>query len=57
MEKVTQMVRNYCGSTIRKTAEEFNINREGVTLILTKDLNMKEACSRIVPKNLYCMII
>jgi len=38
--------------TVQKTVEQISIIRDTVRLILTKELNMKKACTKMVPKNL-----
>jgi hypothetical protein len=46
------MVRNDSRSTARKTAEELHMTRETVRLNLTKDLNMKKVCPKMITKDL-----
>jgi len=38
--------------TVRSIAEEVNIDRETVRKILTKDLDMRKVCAKMVPKEL-----
>jgi hypothetical protein len=48
-EKDDNMVRNYCQLTVQIIAEDLNTNREILRLILTKYLNMKTDCDKMVP--------
>ena len=38
--------------TVRSTAEQVNIDRETVRKILTEDLDMRNVCAKMVPKEL-----
>jgi len=38
--------------TVRRIAEQVNIDRETVRKILTEDLDMKKVCAKMVPKEL-----
>ena len=38
--------------TVRKIAEQVNIERETVRKILTEDLGMRKVCAKMVPKEL-----
>ena len=38
--------------TVRSIAEQVNIDRETVRIILTEDLDMRKVCAKVVPKEL-----
>jgi len=38
--------------TVRSIAEQVNIDRETVRIILTEDLDMRKVCAKMVPKKL-----
>ena len=46
------MLRDNRRLTVRSIAEQVNIDRETVRKILTKDLDMRKACAKMVPKEL-----
>ena len=50
--KVHQIVRENRRLTVRCIAEQVNINKETVRKILTKDLDMRNVCAKMVPKEL-----
>jgi energy-converting hydrogenase A subunit M len=50
--KVRQIVRQNRRLTVRSIAEQVNIDKETVTKILTEDLDMRKACTKMVPKEL-----
>jgi DNA-directed RNA polymerase sigma subunit (sigma70/sigma32) len=50
--KVRQIARQNSRLTDRSIAEQANIDRERVRKLLTKDLDMRKVCSKIVPKDL-----
>jgi len=50
--KIHQIVRENRRLTVRSIAEQVNIDRETVRKILTKDLNMRKVCAKMVPKKL-----
>ena len=50
--KVRQIVRENRRMTIRAIAEQVNIDRETVRKILTEDLDMRQVCAKMVPKEL-----
>jgi hypothetical protein len=50
--KVCQIVNENRRLAIRGIAEQANINRETVRELLTEDLDMREACAKIVPEEL-----
>jgi len=52
IENVRQIVRENCRLTVRSTAEQVNIDRETVRKILTEDLDMRNMCAKMVPKEL-----
>jgi len=41
-----------CRLTVRKIAEQVNMDRETVTEILTEDLDMRKVFAKMVPKEL-----
>ena len=41
-----------CQLTVRSIAEQVNIDRETVRKILTEDLDMREVCAKMIPKEL-----
>ena len=49
---VRQIVRENRRFTVRSLAEQVNIDRETVGKILTEDLNMRNVCAKMVPKEL-----
>ena len=50
--KVRQILRENRLFTVRSIAEQVNIDRETVGEILTEDLNMRNVCAKMVPKEL-----
>ena len=50
--QVCQIVRENRRLTVRSTAEQVNIDRETVRKILTKDLDMRKVCAKMVPTEL-----
>ena len=50
--KIRQIVRENLRLTIRSIAEQVYIDRETVRKILTEDLDMRELCANMVPKEL-----
>jgi orotate phosphoribosyltransferase-like protein len=55
-DKNVEKVRTFVGTDrrldIRVIAEELNMDKETVRQILTKNLNTKKVCAKMVPKNL-----
>ena len=49
-EKVNELVRSDRRLTVRMMAEELNINRESVRIILSEELGMRKMCAKMVPK-------
>jgi len=49
---VRQIVRENRRLTVRSIAEQVNIDRETVRNILTEDLDMRNVCAEMVPKDL-----
>jgi len=43
--------------TVRSIAEQENIDRETVRKILTEDLDMRNVCAKMVPKELTAIVI
>jgi len=52
VERVRSLVRSDCRLTLRMISTELNLNRFTIHQILTKDLDMRKVCTKIVPKNL-----
>ena len=50
--KVCQIVREKHWLIVRSIAEQVNIDRDVVRKILTEDLDMREVCAKMVPKEL-----
>jgi len=50
--KIHQIVCENCRLTVRSIAEQVNIDRETIRKILTEDLDMRNACAKMVPKEL-----
>ena len=50
--KIRQIVHENCWLTVRRLAEQVNINTETVRKILTEDLDMRKVCAKMVPKEL-----
>jgi len=50
--KLRQIVCENHQLTVKSIAEQVNINRETVRKILTEDLDMRKACTKVVPKEL-----
>ena len=48
--KVNELVRSDRRLTVRMMAEELNINRESVRIILSEELGMRKMCAKMVPK-------
>ena len=48
--KVNELVRSDRRLTVRMMAEEQNINRESVRIILSEELGMRKMCAKMVPK-------
>jgi len=49
---VCQILRENRRLTVRRIAEQVNIDRETVRKIVTEDLDMRKACAKMVPKEL-----
>ena len=47
--KVTEMIKNNRQSSAREIGERLNNNRVTLKLILTKDLNIKRVCAKVIP--------
>jgi histone-lysine N-methyltransferase SETMAR len=52
VKNVKELVRSDRRLTVRFVADQLNLNRETVRLILTENLNMRKVCAKMVPKNL-----
>jgi len=52
IRKFRQIVRENLRLTVRSIAEQVNIDRETVGKILTEDLDMRNVCAIMVPKEL-----
>jgi len=52
VERVRSLVRSDHRLTLRMISSELNLNRFTVHQILTQDLDMRNVCAKIVPKNL-----
>ena len=50
--RVTKLFRSNRRLTVRLTADEVNMNRETLRLILTVELRMRKGCAKMVPRNL-----
>jgi hypothetical protein len=50
--KVRQIVSENRQLTIRSIAQQANINRETVRIILTEDLDVRKVCAKMFPKEL-----
>jgi len=50
--KVRQIVCENRRLTVRSIAEQMDIDKETVRKILTEDLDMREVCAKLVPKEL-----
>jgi hypothetical protein len=50
--RVKEFVRSDRRLTVKMIADEVNMNRETVRLILTEELGMKKICAKMVPSNL-----
>jgi hypothetical protein len=50
--KIRKIVRANHRLTVRRIAEQVNIERETVRKILTEDLDMRKVCAKMVPKEL-----
>jgi predicted transcriptional regulator len=50
--KVRQLVRENRWLTVRRIAEQVNIDRETVRKILNEDLDMRKVCAKMAPKEL-----
>jgi len=50
--RVRELVRHDRRLTVRMIADEVNMKRETVRLILTKELGMRKICAKMVPRNL-----
>ena len=50
IDRVKQMVRVDCRMTVRIISEELSISRDTVWKILTKNLEMRKLCAKMVPK-------
>ena len=48
--KIHQIVHKNRQLTVRRIAEQVNIDRETVRNILTEDLDMRKVCAKMVPK-------
>lgn len=51
LARVRELVRSDRRLSVKMIAEELNINRETVRLIITEDLGMRKICAKMVPKN------
>ena len=47
-----QIVRENCRLTVRRMAEQVNIDRETIRKILIEKIYMKKVCAKMVPKKL-----
>ncbi|XP_050538772.1 protein GVQW3-like [Daktulosphaira vitifoliae] len=52
VEKIDKIIRQDRRLSVRAVAEIVNIDRESVSKILVKNLNMKKVCAKMIPKNL-----
>jgi len=52
VERVRSLVRSDCQLTLRMISSELNLNQFTVHQILTQDLDMRNVCAKMVPKNL-----
>jgi len=52
IKKVRQILRENRLLTVRSIAEQVNFDRETVRKILTEDLDMRNVCAKMVPKEL-----
>jgi len=52
VERARSLVRSDHRLTLRMISSELNVNRFTVHQILTQDLDMRKACTKMVPKNL-----
>jgi GH24 family phage-related lysozyme (muramidase) len=50
--RVGELVRSDRRLRVRMIADETNVNRETVRLILTEELGMRKICAKMVPRNL-----
>ena len=50
VERVRQNVRSDCRLTVRMIANELGMNSERVWRIITKDLEMRKICAKMVPR-------
>jgi hypothetical protein len=50
--RVRELVRSDRRLTVKMIADEVNMNRETVRLILTEELGMRKICAKMVPRNL-----
>jgi orotate phosphoribosyltransferase-like protein len=49
---VRELARSYRRFTVKMAADELNMNRETVRLILTEELGMKKSCAKMSPRSL-----
>ena len=49
---VRELVRSDRRLTVKMLADEINMNRETVRLILTEELGIRKICAKMVPRNL-----
>jgi len=49
---VRELVQSNRRLTVKMVADEVNMNRETVRLILTEELGMRKICAKMVPSNL-----
>jgi hypothetical protein len=50
--QVRELVQSYRRLTVKMIADEVNMNRDTVCLILTEKLGMRNICAKMVPRNL-----
>jgi len=50
--KVRQILRENRRLTVRRIAEQVNIDRETIRKILTEDLDMRKVCAKMAPKEI-----
>jgi len=49
---VRELVQSNRRLTVKMVADEVNMNRETVCLILTEELGMRKICAKMVPSNI-----
>ena len=50
--RVTELAQSDRRLTVKMIADEVNVNREAVRLILIEELGMRKMCAKMVPRNL-----